>query len=82
MVILPDDALPFLQGLVHITGGGFPENIPRVVPKGLATKIQQGSWEIPPLFKWVQEVRRQAGWVPLGIKAHGIPSTLGTASNF
>lgn len=45
----------FLQGLVHITGGGFPENIPRVIPKGLSAKIFSGSWDIPPLFKWIQE---------------------------
>lgn len=44
-----------LQGLVHITGGGFPENIPRVIPKGLGTRIYKGSWEIPPLFDWIQE---------------------------
>lgn len=40
---------------MHITGGGFPENIPRVVPKQLATKIYRSSWDIPPLFQWVQE---------------------------
>lgn len=44
-----------MQGLVHITGGGFPENIPRVIPKGLGAKIFRGSWEIPPLFNWIQE---------------------------
>lgn len=44
-----------MQGLVHITGGGFPENIPRVIPKGLGAKIFRGSWEIPPLFSWIQE---------------------------
>ena len=49
-----------VRGLVHITGGGFPENIPRVVPKGLATKVNRSSWEIPDLFKWIQE----AGSVP------------------
>ncbi|GAB4816639.1 hypothetical protein N2152v2_003685 [Parachlorella kessleri] len=49
-----------VHGLVHITGGGFPENIPRVVPKGLATKVDRSAWEIPPLFKWLQE----AGKVP------------------
>lgn len=47
--------LPQLQGLVHITGGGFPENIPRVIPKGLGTRIFNNSWDIPPLFKWIQE---------------------------
>lgn len=44
-----------VKGLVHITGGGFPENIPRVVPKGLATKIFRSSWDIPPVFQWIQQ---------------------------
>ena len=44
-----------VKGLVHITGGGFVENIPRVIPKGLGTRITRGTWEIPPLFKWIQE---------------------------
>eukprot|EP00890_Picochlorum_soloecismus_P004997 jgi/Picsp_1/5499/NSC_02858-R1_phosphoribosylformylglycinamidine cyclo-ligase len=44
-----------VKGLVHITGGGFTENIPRVIPKGLGAKIFRGAWEIPPLFKWIQE---------------------------
>lgn len=43
-----------------MTGGGFPENIPRVVPKGLAAKVHTKSWEVPALFQWVQ----QAGGVP------------------
>ncbi|PSC75241.1 Phosphoribosylformylglycinamidine cyclo-chloroplastic mitochondrial [Micractinium conductrix] len=49
-----------VRGFVHMTGGGFPENIPRVVPKGLAARIRKSTWEIPPLFQWVQE----AGKVP------------------
>jgi len=44
-----------VKGLVHITGGGFPENIPRVIPKGLGTRIFQDSWDVPPLFQWIQE---------------------------
>lgn len=44
-----------VKGLVHITGGGFPENIPRVIPKGLGTRIFRESWEVPPLFEWIQE---------------------------
>lgn len=51
------------QGLVHMTGGGFPENIPRVVPKGLATRVSRGSWEVPALFQWLQEVRMGRGGV-------------------
>ncbi len=41
---------------MHMTGGGFPENIPRVVPKGLQCRIRRDSWEIPRLFQWIQEV--------------------------
>lgn len=44
-----------IKGLVHMTGGGFPENIPRVVPKGLAARVRRSSWEVPQLFQWVQE---------------------------
>ena len=44
-----------VKGLVHITGGGFPENIPRVIPTGLGTRIFQDSWDVPPLFQWIQE---------------------------
>ena len=43
-----------VKGLVHITGGGFPENIPRVIPKGLGTRIFRDSWDVPPLFQWIQ----------------------------
>lgn len=52
--------MPLLQGLVHMTGGGFPENIPRVVPKGLATRVHRGSWEIPPLFQWLEQAGQVA----------------------
>ena len=45
-----------VQGLVHMTGGGFPENIPRVVPKGLQTRIDRSAWEVPELFRWLQKV--------------------------
>ena len=47
-----------VQGVVHITGGGFPENIPRIVPKGkdLGFQIQRSAWSVPPLFQWLQQV--------------------------
>lgn len=48
------EAVPGVKGLVHMTGGGFPENIPRVVPRGLATRVRRGSWDLPPLFRWLQ----------------------------
>lgn len=44
-----------LKGLVHITGGGLPENVPRVLPEGVGADIQLGSWVMPPLFRLVRE---------------------------
>jgi len=40
-----------IKGAAHITGGGFIENIPRILPEGLGVRIQLGSWEMPPIFK-------------------------------
>uniref|UniRef100_A0ACD5WDA9 Uncharacterized protein n=1 Tax=Avena sativa TaxID=4498 RepID=A0ACD5WDA9_AVESA len=45
-----------VKGLAHITGGGFTDNIPRVFPKGLGAKIVTGSWKVPPVFEWLQQV--------------------------
>jgi phosphoribosylformylglycinamidine cyclo-ligase len=44
-----------IHALAHITGGGFPGNIPRVLPDGLAVTIRRGSWRIPPLFQLIQQ---------------------------
>ncbi|XP_044462705.1 phosphoribosylformylglycinamidine cyclo-ligase, chloroplastic/mitochondrial-like [Mangifera indica] len=44
-----------VKGIAHITGGGFTDNIPRVFPKGLGAVIYDNSWEIPPVFKWIQQ---------------------------
>ncbi len=43
----------YIKGLAHITGGGFYENIPRVLPQGLKAVIRKGTWEIPPLFNYL-----------------------------
>eukprot|EP01024_Parvocaulis_polyphysoides_P014429 TRINITY_DN15973_c0_g1_i10.p2 TRINITY_DN15973_c0_g1~~TRINITY_DN15973_c0_g1_i10.p2 ORF type:complete len:252 (+),score=58.81 TRINITY_DN15973_c0_g1_i10:325-1080(+) len=43
-----------LKGAAHITGGGLLENVPRVLPKGLGVEIQQGSWDVPQLYEWLQ----------------------------
>jgi phosphoribosylformylglycinamidine cyclo-ligase len=40
-----------LKGLAHITGGGFFDNIPRMLPKGLGAEIELGTWPIPPIFR-------------------------------
>jgi phosphoribosylformylglycinamidine cyclo-ligase len=43
-----------VHGMAHITGGGLKENIIRVVPDGLALSIDASSWELPPVFEWLQ----------------------------
>lgn len=43
-----------LKAMAHITGGGFTENIPRVLPKGMQVRINRGSWPILPLFEEIQ----------------------------
>ncbi|AIS51769.1 phosphoribosylformylglycinamidine cyclo-ligase PurM [Thermoanaerobacter kivui] len=45
-----------IKGIAHITGGGFIDNIPRIVKKGLSAKIDKGTWEIPPIFKLIQKM--------------------------
>ena len=42
-----------VKGLAHITGGGFPDNIPRVLPKGLGARIDLGKVPVAPVFKWL-----------------------------
>lgn len=46
-------AMP-VKGMAHITGGGITENVPRVLPVGLTAEVKKGSWEMPPLFSWLQ----------------------------
>ncbi|KAI9741977.1 MAG: hypothetical protein M1834_000366 [Cirrosporium novae-zelandiae] len=43
-----------ITGLSHITGGGFVENVPRMLPKYLAAEIDVSSWFVPPVFKWLK----------------------------
>lgn len=44
-----------LKGMVHVTGGGFYDNIPRVLPEGTGASIEEGNWPIPAIFKLIQE---------------------------
>ena len=44
-----------VHAIAHITGGGLTENIPRVLPAGLGVDIDTGSWQRPPVFKWLQD---------------------------
>ena len=44
-----------VTGMVHVTGGGFYDNIPRILPKGLQAEIRDGSWKVPEIFTFIQE---------------------------
>lgn len=44
-----------VKGLCHITGGGFYENLPRMMDKSLAADLIAGSWTVPPVFDWIAE---------------------------
>jgi phosphoribosylformylglycinamidine cyclo-ligase len=48
------DAGISIKGIVHITGGGFYENIPRILPPDTAVKISRHSFPVPPVFKVIQ----------------------------
>ncbi len=43
-----------VKALAHITGGGITENLPRVLPEGIAAEIHLGAWEFPPVFQWIK----------------------------
>ncbi|MED3624952.1 phosphoribosylformylglycinamidine cyclo-ligase [Neobacillus thermocopriae] len=45
-----------VKGMAHITGGGFIENIPRMLPAGLGAEINEKSWDIPNIFKLISEI--------------------------
>ena len=45
-----------VHAIAHITGGGLAENITRVLPHHCCVRIQKGSWEIPPVFPWLQRL--------------------------
>ena len=44
-----------LKGIINITGGGFYDNLPRVIPKGLGAAIDRASWKVPEIFRIAQK---------------------------
>jgi phosphoribosylformylglycinamidine cyclo-ligase len=51
-----------VHGIAHITGGGLIDNPPRIMPEGCAIRLKRGSWEVPRIFPWLQNL----GAVPDG----------------
>lgn len=49
-----------VKALAHITGGGFPDNIPRVLPKGLGARLDLERVPVPPIFRWLADVGKVA----------------------
>ena len=47
--------MPLIKGMAHITGGGLVDNVPRVLPQGVAARFSSQSWMIPPVFKLIQQ---------------------------
>lgn len=45
-----------IKGMVHITGGGFVDNIPRVLPSRSCAVIDKKSWDVPPIFRLIQKL--------------------------
>ena len=48
-------ATPHIVALAHITGGGFPDNLPRVLPSGLGVALDLSAFDVPPVFRWLAE---------------------------
>jgi phosphoribosylformylglycinamidine cyclo-ligase len=44
-----------VNGIAHVTGGGIPGNVPRILPEGLGARIDTSSWRVPALFRLIQE---------------------------
>lgn len=59
--LLPAVRLGLIKGMSHITGGGFTENIPRILPRGMGCFVDFSGWEHPPVFQWLM---RQGGVTP------------------
>jgi phosphoribosylformylglycinamidine cyclo-ligase len=49
-----------IKGMAHITGGGITDNLPRILPEGTGAVIDRSAWQVPPVFRWLQ----QTGGVP------------------
>jgi len=53
--VLPLVQKDWVHGISHITGGGFVENLPRMLPEGLSVSVKRGSWKIPGIFSFLEK---------------------------
>ena len=53
-----EPVLPLIKGMAHITGGGLPENVPRILPEGLGARFDVSAWDVPPIFDLIREAGR------------------------
>jgi phosphoribosylformylglycinamidine cyclo-ligase len=54
-VLRPVVERQLVKGLAHITGGGITENLPRILPEGVTAEIRRSAWNVPPLFRLLQD---------------------------
>ena len=54
-VLRPGIERQLVKGLAHVTGGGITENLPRILPDGVAAEVRRGAWNVPPLFRLLQD---------------------------
>ncbi|MEO8076798.1 MAG: phosphoribosylformylglycinamidine cyclo-ligase [Acidobacteriota bacterium] len=59
-LIHPILAAGLIKGMAHITGGGITDNLPRILPAGAVARIDRSTWDVPPIFRWLQ----RTGQVP------------------
>jgi phosphoribosylformylglycinamidine cyclo-ligase len=45
-----------IKGMAHITGGGIPGNLPRILPEGICAHIRIGPWPVPPIFEVIEKM--------------------------
>lgn len=69
--IMPLFEANLVRGVAHITGGGFIENVPRMLPEGLAASIELGSWPVPPIFDVIEKSGRCGSYGDVQHLQHG-----------
>ena len=55
LAIKDEDGRAAIHGMSHITGGGYPENMPRMLGDGLCAEIDVSQWNLPPVFAWLRD---------------------------